>query len=140
MWLLITWLDLLWKWMRMHVNPIPHLNHYAFNYKICILNHLNLTRNIHWILPWGIEMLIVYGETKTLRSMDWLVIVETRNNGCKTLHPHDRDEKVQVYKKQGYGVHCENKCWKGHIDPPHPCHPWMDDSNEIDHACMVQSQ
>jgi hypothetical protein len=43
--------------------------------------------NIHWILPWGIETLVVLREKRASRLVDWLVSVDTHNNGCKTLHP-----------------------------------------------------
>jgi hypothetical protein len=55
--------------------------------------------NTNWILPWGIEMLVIFGNKGVLKSTNWLVNVETHNNGCKTLHAHDWNEETRVPKK-----------------------------------------
>jgi len=44
--------------------------------------------NINWVLPWGIGMLVFFGNKGASRLMNWLINVEIPNNGCKTLHAH----------------------------------------------------
>jgi hypothetical protein len=79
---------------------------------------------IHSILPWGIETLAFFGDKRASRSTNCLVSVEAHNNSYKTLHAHNWNEKMQVHQKQGCETYCEGECWKGHIDPSHPHHPW----------------
>ncbi len=43
--------------------------------------------NIHWILPWGIETLVVLRDKRASRFANYSFSVDTHNNGCKTLHP-----------------------------------------------------
>ncbi len=45
--------------------------------------------SINWILPWGIETLVLFGNKVALRLMNSLVSMEIQNNGCKTLHAHN---------------------------------------------------
>jgi hypothetical protein len=49
--------------------------------------------NINWVLPWGIEMLVFFGNKKDSRLTNWLVSVETHDNRCKTLHAHNWNEE-----------------------------------------------
>jgi len=44
--------------------------------------------SINWVLPWGIENLVLFENKRTLRLTNWLVSVEINNNVCKTLHAH----------------------------------------------------
>ncbi len=55
--------------------------------------------NINWILPWGIEMLVLFGNKGASRSMNWLINVEIHNNGYKTIHAQDWNEETWVYRK-----------------------------------------
>jgi hypothetical protein len=45
--------------------------------------------SINWILPWGIETLVLFGNKGASRLANWLVSVETHNNGYKTLYAHN---------------------------------------------------
>jgi hypothetical protein len=64
--------------------------------------------SINWVLPWDIEMLVLFGNKGAPKLVDWLVSVETHNKGCKTLHAHGWNEKMRVYQKQGCETHYEN--------------------------------
>jgi hypothetical protein len=44
--------------------------------------------HINWVLPWGIELLVFFGNKRVSRSADWLVNVEIQNNSWKTLYAH----------------------------------------------------
>ncbi len=50
--------------------------------------------SIDWILPWGIETIVLFGNKRASRLVDWLVSVETQNNKFKTLHAHGQNEKT----------------------------------------------
>jgi hypothetical protein len=55
--------------------------------------------NINLVLPWGIETLVRFGNKRASRLTNWLVSVETHDNGCKTLNAHSWNEETQVHKK-----------------------------------------
>ncbi len=76
--------------------------------------------NINWILPWGIAMLVLFGNKRVLRLVDWLVNVETHNNSYKTLHAHGYNEKTLVNKK----TRLWNTLWKWALKSPHWSFPW----------------
>jgi hypothetical protein len=54
--------------------------------------------NINWVLPQGIETLVIFGNKKALRSADWLVSVNIHNNGWKH-YMHTAKIKKHKYKK-----------------------------------------
>jgi hypothetical protein len=104
--------------------------------------------SFHSVLSWGIEVMVILGDQKALRSLDWLVGVETHNHCCKTLHAYDQNETTWIYQKQSYGTHCQSKCWTRCIDPQHSCQPWdwqfnlnkqcMDGAKYMSSGCEVQ--
>jgi hypothetical protein len=100
--------------------------------------------SIHWILPWGIEMLVVLGDKKVLRLVDWLVNAKIHNNGCKTLHTHmAKIKKCGFIKNKVVECIVKTSVEKATLIPPHPCHPWdwwacKDGAKPITSRCDLQ--
>ncbi len=44
--------------------------------------------SINEVLPWGIEILVFFGNKKVSKSSNWMFNVEIHNNNYKTLHAH----------------------------------------------------
>ncbi len=56
--------------------------------------------SIHWILSWGIEVLVYFEDEMASRLTYWLVSVEIYNNSYKTLHAHNWNEEMWVYQNK----------------------------------------
>jgi hypothetical protein len=49
-------------------------------------------------------------------------------------YTHTTEMKKCKFIKNKVVEHIVKTSVESHIDPPHPCHPWIYDSNEINHA------
>jgi hypothetical protein len=96
--------------------------------------------SINWVLPWGIEILVLFENKRASRLANWLVIVEICNSGCKTLHAHGKMKKCGSIKnkvvKHIVKVNIKKATLILHTHLTHG----IDDLNETGHAWMVQIQ
>jgi len=85
-------------------------------------------------------MLVVLGDKKVLRLVDWLNNVETPNNSCKTLHTHmAKMKRCGFIKKKVVECIVKTSVEKATLIPCTRVTHGMDDSNKIGHIRMVQS-
>ncbi len=96
--------------------------------------------NINWVLPWGIEMLVIFGNKRASKLTNWLVSVETHDKVVRHYMHTIEMKKCKFIRNKVVERIVKMSIEKATLIPHTNVTHGIDDSNKTSHAWMVQSQ